>query len=478
MLVTMFPGVVRNLIVHAAESCAGLTAATLWIGSVPQLDRLFPAVPLIEQVHRTPTLIFGVLEECLAAAFLALWRAARDYRVFRTLGFFYLIVGSEQFLQYIGGYTPPVWSLRALAVALLVEAAGEAMQVPYRRWTRLFWPVYLFAAIVTWIPGMEFANDLPALCSEVVLGVLIVQGFQRNNLRDRLIAAAFAVHFVVRLTISTAFQHVTGLRNYATIGGWQWQYTTMGITFLGTATLAILVRDLVSDRAEKQRLAAELAASRAVQQVLIPEQIPAVPGFTIGAVYEPYGEVGGDFFQILPLTGGGALIAIGDVSGKGMAAAMMVSLLVGTLNVLAETETSPGKLLAGLNHRIADRSHGGFTTCLILRIEANGAVTFANAGHIPPYRDGEEVVCENGLPLGLLSHVEYAETTIKLAAGDRLTLLTDGVLEARSAQGELFGFARTAAVAAQSAEAIANHAQRFGQEDDITVLSLACEAIA
>lgn len=477
MLVTMFPGVVRNSMSAAAACHAGMTAVIFPGLIVPWLEHMFPPIPLIEQVHRTPMLIFGVLEECLAAAFLALWRAARDYRVFRTLGFFYAIVGSEQFLQYIGGYTPPVWSLRALAVGLLVDAAGQAMQVQGRAWTRLFWPIYLFAGIATWFPGMEFANDLPALCSEVALGVLIVQGFQRDNSRDRLVAAAFTVHFIVRLTISSAFQHVTGLRNFVTIGGWQWQYTTMGITFLGTVTLAILVRDLVRDRAEKQRLARELAASRAVQQVLIPERTPAIPGFEIRSVYEPYGEVGGDFFQILPLPGGGALIGIGDVSGKGMPAAMMVSMLVGTLHALVEMTTSPGQLLAGLNRLTQGRSHGGFTTCMILRVETSGTVTFANAGHISPYCNGREMHSENGLPLGLVASAAYAESSFELREGEQLTLVTDGVVEARNNAGELFGFARTAAIAAESAESIARQAQRFGQEDDITVLSLAREAI-
>jgi serine phosphatase RsbU (regulator of sigma subunit) len=111
--------------------------------------------------------------------------------------------------------------------------------------------------------------------------------------------------------------------------------------------------------------------------------------------------VGGDFYQILPLADGAVLIAIGDVSGKGMPAAMTVSLLVGTLHALVETTKNPGQLLAGLNRLTQARSHGGFTTCLILRIEANGAVTFANAGHISPYLNGLEIDCENGLPLGV-----------------------------------------------------------------------------
>ena len=453
-----------------------MTAGLIVCTATPLMQQLFPPLTLAEQVIRTPMLIFGVLQLCLAAAFIALWRAARDYRVFSTLGFFYLMVGTEQFLQYFGGYNHPVWSLRAVAVALLIEAAGDAMDVPHRKWTRLLWPVYAFAGIATWFPSMGWANDLPAIVSEAALGVLIVQGFRLGNRRNRMVAAAFTFHFIVRLTISSNFQRVTGMKNYVTIGGWQWQYTTMGISLLGAATLAILARDLIRDRSEKQRLAAELAASRAVQQVLIPNQIPAIPGFQIQSVYKPFGEVGGDFYQILPLAAGGVLIAIGDVSGKGMPASMMVSLLVGTLHALVETTTSPGQLLAGMNRLTQARSHGGFTTCLILRVATDGAVAFANAGHIAPYRNGAEIDCENGLPLGLVAGTPYPETTFQLAAGEQLTLLTDGVVEARDTAGELFGFERTATLSRGSAEAIAHRAQTFGQDDDITVLTLRSQA--
>ena len=449
-----------------------MTTAMLFASVAPLMQQLFPQVPLIEQVHRTPTLIFGVLECSLAAAFLALWRAAQDYRVFRTLGFFYAIVGVEQFLQYFGGFTPTEWSLRALAVGVLVAAAGEAMQVTHRGWTRLFWPIYLFGGIATWFPSMAWVNDLPAVFSEVALGILIVLGFRRGNRRDRMVAAAFAFHFFVRLTISNSFQRLTGLKNYAAIGGWQWQFTTIGITLLGTATLAILARDLLRDRTEKQRLAAELAASRAVQQMLIPREIPSIPGFNVESVYRPYGDVGGDFFQILPLGAGSALVVIGDVSGKGMPAALTVSLAVGALSLAVEISTSPKEILAALNRALMGRNCDGFTTCLVLRADADGSLTIANAGHIAPFLAGKELPLENGLPLGLAAEATYAESTFQLAQGHRLTLLTDGVVEARNKSGELYGFERTAAISGESADQIAKAAELFGQDDDITVLTL------
>jgi len=232
----------------------------------------------------------------------------------------------------------------------------------------------------------------------------------------------------------------------------------------------------VESRRNQIRLEEEIRNARAVQQVLVPDEIPAVPGFTVESVYKPAGEVGGDFFQILPLNDGGVLAVIGDVSGKGIPAAMTVSLLVGTLRTLAHYTQSPAEILTAMNHRMIGRSQGGFTTCLIVRADRGGSVTIANAGHLAPYRNGQELGLENGLPLGLNEDAVYVETTLQLGAGDQLTLLTDGVVEARAANGELFGFERTTALAKDSANSIAQAAQHFGQEDDITVLTLRLEA--
>ena len=137
---------------------------------------------------------------------------------------------------------------------------------------------------------------------------------------------------------------------------------------------------------QQNRLEQEIRNARAVQQVLIPEAIPAVPGFKVESVYKPAEEVGGDFFQIMPLRGGGVLTVIGDVSGKGIPAAMTVSLLVGTVRTLAHYTQSPAEILAAMNQRMIARSHdGGFTTCLILRADTDGKITAANAGHLAPY---------------------------------------------------------------------------------------------
>jgi serine phosphatase RsbU (regulator of sigma subunit) len=124
-----------------------------------------------------------------------------------------------------------------------------------------------------------------------------------------------------------------------------------------------------------------------------------------------------------------------------------------------------------LNERMIGRSQGGFTTCLVLRVDPDGAVAVANAGHLPPYVDGREVDVSPALPLGLAAG-HYPEGAFHLKEGERLMLLTDGVPEARSRAGELFGFERTAAMAKESAATVARSAQAFGQSDDITVLTI------
>ena len=411
-----------------------------------------------EQLQKTPMLLTAMVNLCLAAAYLALWKSARDYRAFRSLGLFFVLVTLQQVCLYLGVQTP-VWSMRALASGFLVETAADAMGLERHRWTQLF-------------ADFGFLADWSIYISNPVLAVLVVQGLRRRNPRDRSIAAAFLLYICLRVTLTPIGRRLFHVGEYFTVAGWRWWYTTTGVSLLGIVTLAIFVRDLIRDRAEKQRLAAELAASRAVQQVLIPSQIPAIPGFTLQSVYRPFGEVGGDFFQILPLPGSGALIAVGDGSGKGVPAAMLVSLIVGALHALARTETSPALLLSALNQSVRPHSNGGFTTCLILRLLAGGQATLASAGHLAPYLDGKELPLDNGLPLGLVSQAAYTETTLTLPPNRQLTLLTDGVLEAQSPTGELFGFERTAALSTQPAEEIARAAQAFGQEDDITVLTL------
>jgi sigma-B regulation protein RsbU (phosphoserine phosphatase) len=262
------------------------------------------------------------------------------------------------------------------------------------------------------------------------------------------------------------------------------QFTTSAAAytlFLGSLIAVILYR-FVRISQEEQRSTAEISAARSVQALLIPTQLPSNRNFMLESAYLPVNGVGGDFFQVLPLKDDSLLIVVGDVSGKGLQAAMNSSTLVGALR--NELSHDPATVLNHLNHVLigAVSSPGTavkeldcapcFATCLCARVYPDGTTTIANAGHLNPYRDGREIALAGSLPLGVIANTEYEQATFQLRRGDRLVFLSDGVVEATNGEGELFGFERTQQVSNESARYIAQTAQHFGQTDDITVVSL------
>lgn len=223
----------------------------------------------------------------------------------------------------------------------------------------------------------------------------------------------------------------------------------------------------------------ELAAARSVQQILIPEERPAIPGLVIDSAYLPAQQVGGDFFQLLPTADGGLLLVVGDVSGKGLPAAMLVSVLVGSIRSTAEFTSSPAEMLAHLNERLFGRTKGGsFSTAIAALILPDGRVTIANAGHLAPYLDGKEVELPSALPLGIVSGTKYESSHFQMRPGSRFTFYSDGVVEAQNQTGELFGFERGQQISTRGAAAIVEAARRFGQSDDITVVVIEREPAA
>jgi hypothetical protein len=238
------------------------------------------------------------------------------------------------------------------------------------------------------------------------------------------------------------------------------------------AVFAILILRFTRTRSQEERFAGEVQAARSVQQYLIPEHLPPTPGLAIESVYRPAREVGGDFFQVLPdAADGSVLIVVGDVAGHGMESGMLATLIVGAIRTAAEFTSEPGRILSLLNKRMQGR---GLATCLALRIERDGSAALANAGHLPPYLNGLELPMEGALPLGAVLEIDFPVLHFKLADGDALMLMTDGVAEAQDKEGHLFGFDRIAEMLrnGMAAATLATAAQAFGQEDDITVLTV------
>jgi len=282
--------------------------------------------------------------------------------------------------------------------------------------------------------------------------------------------------FVLLLLLKSAYSVIVSgsylvppnIHEYTFAGGYYFIHYDPFTLVLGISILMLLLQQVASDRRQRQRLASEMNAARSAQQFLLGQTATMVAGgFSVEPVYEPATEVGGDFYQILPLQDGALLVAVGDVSGKGLKAAMVVSMMIGL--VRSHAALPPGALLEQINRAIAGRLHGGFVTCAVLRIEKDGRGVMANAGHPAMYCDGRETSVESGLPLGIDPEAAYTEAPLE---GSTITLLSDGVVEAANPKGELFGFERTREISTKSAREIAQVAQGWGQNDDITVVTV------
>ena len=248
----------------------------------------------------------------------------------------------------------------------------------------------------------------------------------------------------------------------------------IAILALAFVLLILLVRRLQQSLRLQRQMALDVKQAQAVQQVILPGAITWLPGFAIESEYRPAREVGGDFFQIMPHPKGGVMIVAGDVAGKGLQAGMLVALLAGSIRSVAELEPDPEYMLRALNRRLVGRGQA-CATCLAMHISDQGEVTLANAGHLPPYVNGEPIAVEGALPLGMLAEAEFSVTRFKLNDGDRMVLVSDGIAEAMNTERELFGFERVQEMLARdaiSAAGLADAAQSFGQEDDISVISI------
>lgn len=343
------------------------------------------------------------------------------------------------------------WSEGPAHLFLLLDAAFTVIPTVLEAWGLVLIPF----AFRKRLDAARWIVAISALLTDVILAARNITGegvqFTRWTIGNKLAAPLF------------------------TIAGNRFDALTIANTLLLLSIVYAVWRHRVEQSQRQNTLEQEYRSAQELQQVLIPESLPALPGYAVTSAYRPAQQVGGDFFQLIALPGGSALLIIGDVSGKGLRAAMTVSLIVGSLRSLAETTHDPSEILAALNRRLHGRLRGGFVTCLALRLQANGACTMANAGHLAPLLNGKEISLPGALPLALIPEAAYETTQARIEIGDRLTVYTDGLIEARNAAGELFGFARAAELIAAQPDAreAAEAAARFGQEDDITVLTVA-----
>jgi predicted ester cyclase len=245
------------------------------------------------------------------------------------------------------------------------------------------------------------------------------------------------------------------------------------------------------ERLERERIEQELRVARRIQQASLPEEVPTLEGWQISPFYQPAREVGGDFYDFHFLSEGRLGLVVGDATGKGVPAALVMSTTCGMLQAVSETldSISPGEVLERVNETLLSRIPSNmFVTCFYGVLDTKSATfTYANAGHDPPYLrrcggDCEELRAR-GMPLGLMPGMSYEEKEIVLEEGEAALFYSDGLVEARDPQGQMFGFPRLRALIAEHGEEgslgdfcleklYSFVGEGWEQEDDITLLTL------
>jgi serine phosphatase RsbU (regulator of sigma subunit) len=255
--------------------------------------------------------------------------------------------------------------------------------------------------------------------------------------------------------------------------------------------VAQLVRQQQQQAQERERIEQELRVARLIQQTLLPKSLPNLPGYEVAAYYQPAREVGGDFYDFLDLEDGRFGLVVGDVTDKGVPAALVMATTRTLLRASAQRLDSPGEVLRRVNEVIVqDIPPNMFITCLYAILDSEtGLLTYANAGHDLPYRrkaaaGGAEELRATGMPLGLLPGMEYEEKEIVLERGDSVLFYSDGLVEAHDPRREMFGFPRLQGLVAghrTGGEAMVSFllselsrftGEDWEQEDDITLVTL------
>ena len=240
----------------------------------------------------------------------------------------------------------------------------------------------------------------------------------------------------------------------------------------------------------RQSIEQELRLARSIQQAFLPEEVPQLEGWQISPLYQPAREVGGDFYDFHLLSGDRLGLVVGDATGKGVPAALVMSTTCGMLRAVSQASdsSSPGEMLRRVNEALVPSIPTNmFVTCFYAILDPkSGNVRYANAGHDVPYlcRNGQaEELRARGMPLGLMPGMGYEEKEIVLDAGEAALFYSDGLVEAHHPNGEMFGFPRLQALIAEHAqkasleEALMEELYSFvgegwRQEDDITLLTL------
>jgi hypothetical protein len=429
---------------------------------------------------------------------LGAWLYNRQERVWFWLFLAVAWIVIRETVSNLATLTPMSWAYDIVINNIVGRSLQEALWLMFwwswfglqeKSWIpRAAWSLAalrILALVCTQAPNLGFAilphsalhwtNLVVQLCSvalAVLLAVILVEGYKRD--RAAALVAALPILLLGFSMLSNYLLTSFGIPNRFFPFGLGIGMGAAAAFFMalviGALALRRFIQTQVRESLDRQAIRRDLEQAQQLQtRVLVPENISS-SHFSVEAQYRPAQTVSGDFFQTMTTPEGTLLVVIGDVSGKGVSASMLVAVLVGAIRTRAEECFDPASMLATLNRRLIGRSGDHFATCIAAEIHPDGTMRIANAGHLPPYLNGKEMELEGSLPLGMTKEPDITEQTISLKAGDRLTFITDGVVEASNNAKELFGFARTREISRDPAASIVERVQAFGQEDDITVV--------
>jgi serine phosphatase RsbU (regulator of sigma subunit) len=344
--------------------------------------------------------------------------------------------------------------------------------------------IVLFMALIPGSSGDSASAANLQLFNALILLILIAQsallllilraGFRRAT--DEAILAALPILAFILANFTRYLTNAFDVPYVMQISGLGFSLIDVERILMILVIAALAARRFLDSSVNRQlahrALEQDLEQARELQQrVLVPEDLHSTH-FDVEAEYHAAQVVGGDFFVTVIGRDGSLCVVIGDVSGKGISAAMLVAVLVGAARTRAAQDFDPITMLQTLDERLSGRSGGHFATCLAAQLFPNGVLRLANAGHLRPYLNGCELDLEGSLPLGIAGKLSPAKKQFQLRQGDILTFMTDGVPEAKNKDGELLGFEQTRVMSQRSPSDVVSevHAYGHGQDDDITVV--------
>lgn len=452
---------------------ASVEASRSWIGTRQTVDGVWARWQLDRTRRSLPVLALVVALGLSALFFLSIPLMRRGSWEYLWLSLWIALVTSRRLVLMIPetiGWTSRLW--RGYFNGL-TDNLSELITIFF--WASLFrqrpswvaWSLLVLETVAEWAGSARYK---PVVMLSMA-GIYLDFSWRRYRRRNASDESMWPLHVGFLLywapTVVYNLIHLGGEPDTPTVADIAVRSSTLAFVF---AMAMILNQRSARTESAQQRLQQEIKAAAEIQSLLLPAASLSNAAVAIQTVSLPASDVGGDFYQALPFPDGSSVAIIGDVSGKGLRAAMIVSVAIGAIRRTGSS--SPSAILRDLNEALVGRAAGGFTTCCCVRCEPGGRVTIANAGHPAPYLEGREMPVDCGLPLGISEEAEYQETVFQVESFEQIVLVSDGVIEAANSNGELLGFDRTRDISTKSAQEIADAARAWGQNDDITVVTV------